>query len=214
MATPRIHTSVRQARDRAYRKLILRSAEEVFAIEGFARARMARVAEVAGVSLTTIYAQFGGKEELHRTIHEWRSAEFVSLVDEGFPVDGPVLEAVHGAIDRFVRFFCDRPGYLRLHLADGAAWALGRFESPEQRSIWEVGFGLATRFVGRGMEEGLLVPGDAARTVKIMTATYQTVLADWLDGGMKRTADELVRDLEAHFVRAFCVPGVHPERSA
>ena len=199
--------SVRQARDQAYRELILRTAEQIFAADGFHEAKMARVAAAASVSMKTVYELFSSKEALYQAVHEWRAAEFGAVVRNGFPAEGPVLKLARRAIERVVAFFCERPAYLRLQLSEGVGWALGRFGRPEHQSIWRDGFEGATQMVERGMDAGLLVAGDAERTVRVMAAIYQTLLADWLDGDGKRTPGELAEEMNAYFVRAFCVPG-------
>ena len=204
---------MRRARDQAYRELILSTAEEVFAAQGFHDAKMARVAGAAGVSMKTVYELFLSKDALYQAVHAWRSSEFGALVRAGFPTDGPVVELARGAIAQFVGFFCERPAYLRLQLSEGAGWALGRFGRPEHQSIWRDGLDAATRMVERGMEAGLLVPGDAERTVRVMSAIYQTILADWLEGGMARTPHELTDEISAYFVRVFCVPGQAAQRT-
>lgn len=199
--------SVRRARDQAYRELILATAEQVFAADGFHEARMARVAAAAGVSMKTVYELFPSKDALYQAVHEWRSAEFGALVRDGFPTDGDVLALARRAIERFVGFFCERPAYLRLQLSEGAGWSLGRFGRPEHQSTWREGLEAATNMVERGMEAGLLVRGDAGRAVRVMTAIYQTILADWLDGGMARSPADLAAEIGDYFVRAFCVVG-------
>lgn len=199
--------SVRQARDQAYRELILRTTEQVFAADGFHEAKMARVAAAASVSMKTVYELYPSKDALYQAVHEWRSEEFGELVRDGFPAEGPVLDLARGAIERFVEFFCERPDYLRLQLSEGAGWSLGRFGRPDHQSIWRDGLAGAARIVERGMDAGVLVRGDAERAVRVMTAIYQTILADWLEGGMARSPGELADEIGSYFVRAFCAPG-------
>ncbi|NVH71808.1 TetR/AcrR family transcriptional regulator [Paraburkholderia sp. JPY432] len=53
------------------RESVLDAAKSVFMREGFGAARVEEIASIAGVSKTTIYRQFGTKEELFRAI-VWR----------------------------------------------------------------------------------------------------------------------------------------------
>ncbi|WP_429347968.1 TetR/AcrR family transcriptional regulator [Paraburkholderia sp. Clong3] len=53
------------------RERLLEAAKSVFIREGFGAARVEEIASLAGVSKTTVYRQFGTKEELFRSI-VWR----------------------------------------------------------------------------------------------------------------------------------------------
>ena len=57
---------VRQARHGAYRDLILEAAQRVFAEKGYGEAKVADIAQAAGVATGTVYAIFPGKQDLYR----------------------------------------------------------------------------------------------------------------------------------------------------
>lgn len=65
------------------RERIVAAAEEVFAADGFAPAKMADIAEVAGISAGNLYRYFAGKDELfHAVVDPSFVAEFDALLDE------------------------------------------------------------------------------------------------------------------------------------
>lgn len=72
-ATGKPRTAGRPAHEDALqlRERVLDAAKSVFMREGFGAARVEEVASLAGVSKTTVYRQFGTKEELFRSI-VWR----------------------------------------------------------------------------------------------------------------------------------------------
>jgi AcrR family transcriptional regulator len=59
-----------------FRKAILDSAEKVFRNEGFADAKIAKIAQLAGLAAGTIYNYFDSKEGIFRALIDHRAEEF------------------------------------------------------------------------------------------------------------------------------------------
>jgi AcrR family transcriptional regulator len=68
--------SLRGAVAEVFRRAILDSAEKVFRSEGFADAKMAKIARQAGVAAGTLYNYFDSKESIFRALLEHRAEEF------------------------------------------------------------------------------------------------------------------------------------------
>jgi len=69
---------------------ILDAAVEVFSAKGYAGARVAEIADRAGVNKQLISYYFGGKQGLYKEIgHRWRTRE-----QEAYPTDLPLAEEV------------------------------------------------------------------------------------------------------------------------
>src|SRR5579863_3887023 len=66
----RVPRSLRQARDLTTARRIVATAEQVFAEQGLAGARMDEIARAAKVNKALLYYYFRSKEELHRFVLE------------------------------------------------------------------------------------------------------------------------------------------------
>jgi len=66
----RVPRSLRQARDLSTARRIVATAEDIFAEQGLAGARMDEIARVAKVNKALLYYYFRSKEELHRFVLE------------------------------------------------------------------------------------------------------------------------------------------------
>src|ERR1700682_6810960 len=64
----RVPRSLRQARDLSTARRIVATAEDIFAEQGLAGARMDEIARAAKVNKALLYYYFRSKEELHRFV--------------------------------------------------------------------------------------------------------------------------------------------------
>lgn len=208
-AGSRPKSRLRQAREAAYAAVILEAAEEVFGREGYEGAKVQEVAREAGISLNTLYDVFPGKVELWRALHEQHlSRLFESALSTLRSADPDnVLDQLLTGIGGYVRYLVSHPKYLRLHLSDGSAWALGTgMRSEEQIEAWARGKRLVAELVARGIEQGVLVDEDPELVVQIMLALHQVRLAHWLHSGCGTPQEEVVRQIQEHTIRALHAP--------
>jgi AcrR family transcriptional regulator len=68
--------SLRGAVAEVFRRAILESAEKVFRTEGFADAKIAKIAQMAGLAAGTLYNYFDSKESIFRALIDHRAEEF------------------------------------------------------------------------------------------------------------------------------------------
>ena len=106
--------SLRHARDLTTARRIVATAEEIFAEEGLAGARMDEIARAARVNKALLYYYFTSKEELYRFVLETllsQLRERVGVPGAGALSPGKRLAAV---IDNFFDFVQRHPNYPRL----------------------------------------------------------------------------------------------------
>ena len=109
----------------------------------------------------------------------------------GIPFDKTAMVAAH-------------PSYLRMHLRDGYSWASPMHLSlGAQAAGWEQGIALLGELFGRAMEEGSLRPARPELVAKLVVASHQVFLADWVDGGMKDDPATIVGAILTHFEQSF-----------
>src|SRR3954447_19102391 len=95
-------TAAREAREAAYRTLILAAAERVFATKGFDGAKIKDIADEAGLALGTVYAIFASKRDVFIGVHAQRAGALVQ--DVLAAMDG--VEAPFEALARAQRVAC------------------------------------------------------------------------------------------------------------
>ncbi len=96
------------------RRLILDSAEHLFADRGYEATTVAEIAAAAGVSRGTPGYFFGSKEELYRAVLSRAFSETVDLIRSLGYGAGAFAEVTSEAIGRYLDFLASRPTFVRL----------------------------------------------------------------------------------------------------
>jgi AcrR family transcriptional regulator len=110
----RVPRSLRQARDLSTARRIVATAEDIFAEQGLAGARMDEIARAAKVNKALLYYYFRSKEELYRFVLEAllsQLSERVGRTDAERPSASKRLGVI---VDHFFDFVLAHPNYPRL----------------------------------------------------------------------------------------------------
>jgi AcrR family transcriptional regulator len=197
---------VKRAKLDMYRRLILEAAEQVFAVHGYDVAKMQDIAQGAGIALGTLYTVFPGKTEIYEAIQALRGREILESIYPALQGYDGVVDACKRGIDAYVRALVARPAFLRMHLREGLSWTdPSSLRSGAEVATWERGMALAVRLLQAGIEGGFLhAESRPELLLKMLVATHQVQLQDWLDHGAKaQEIDALIERMQHHFVRAF-----------
>lgn len=196
----------KRAKAEMYRRLILEAAEGIFASAGFEDAKIQDIAQAAGLSQGTLYTVFPGKTEVYEAIQEQRGREILECVFRALQGYDGVLDAAKRGIEAYVRALIERPAYLKMHLREGLSWTeRASMRSDEQLATWERGISLAVDLLRKGIEREFF-HGDNSPEIllKMMIASHQVQLKDWLDRGADPAEiDSLLARMQSHFLRAF-----------
>jgi hypothetical protein len=141
-----------------------------------------------------------------RAVHEVRNGEILGCAAEAAQSAQGPLPALLAAVRAYVEFFVGHPEYLRIHLRGGHAWGLAGAgsRSPSQAHAWDEGIDLYAGIFERGIAAGIFHPGTPRLLARMMLATQQVQLADWVERGMCDEAAGLVADVHAWLRRSFC----------
>jgi|GEM_PF-1478400 len=199
----RLKAKLRSAREELYRERILQAAERVFAEGPFEASGIREIAERAGLSVGSVYGIFEGKEALFRAVHERRSAELFERMAEVIDTGAEPRALIEQGIEETLRFFCERPSYLCMHLQDRTAWALEGQGTDIQSESWQRGRELMRVAFATGMREGTFYEGDPESNARMMMAMHQVKLAEWLASEPRPASEDVARDLKLLFQRAF-----------
>ena len=197
-------STVRAARAELYRAAILTAAERVFAEQGYEASRMQTVAAEAGVALGTLYKVFAGKQDVLDAIHRQRGEELIhAAISTADLASGGPLEAILSGTTSYIRYMAANLDYLKIHLAGGHSWALGRgYISPEQVRQFDTGLQVIAMFFTRAMDAGVMVKEDPVLSARLMIAAHQVMLSDYIDHG-DGDVDALIARVRAYMLRAF-----------
>ena len=197
-----------EARQAAYRGLILEAAERVFATKGFDGAKIKDVADAAGLALGTVYVLFPGKRDVFAAVHAQRGEALVAqVVAAGQGAPSPLA-----AVCRMQRAACDfyaaHPSYLRMHLYSGTAWAAPRLDVEEERRVYRQGMGLLAGFFEQARARGELIDDEPPEScARMCVAIVQVLLSEWEAESFATPAAEVAARFERHVMRARGVRG-------
>jgi AcrR family transcriptional regulator len=198
-----------EARTRMYRDLVFRAAEKVFAAKGFRDSRMEDIAAEAGISLRTLYATYRGKKELYRQIEETRIGQlFASVVIDTGLAPLPRLLAV---VRCYLTFLTSHPAYLRMHLRQGQSWAVQLSDGPQNlEGRIELGVPELEKIFREGMQDGTFFDGDPEVAARLMLASQQILLADWVRRGASGHPEAILETVITQIERSFVAPRKEP----
>ncbi len=204
-----------EARRELYRQLILEGAERAFAERGYDDTKMEHIAGESGLSMGTVYSVFPGKAMIFAAVHEAADDELLRRGLECFDERDSALDRLLAGVRATVGYFIEHPDFLRMELNEGLAWSAETEARGGKRShARRQGLELMKRSVTNCVEAGTFVDADPELIARMMIAMYQVQLAYWLEGGMKRPADEVVNEVTEQVKRSFCVPGALGESGA
>jgi len=206
MATRARKTTVKKARESAYRSLVLDAAERVFAKKGFEGAKIKDVADEAGLALGTVYTIFPSKHDIFIAVHEHRGGALLSAVlEELVGLDAPTEALARGLVVT-CRFYATHPDYLRMHLGSGTSWAAPRLEVKEEQRVYHAGRMPLVALFERAAARGDRLRERPETSTSLLLASIQVYLAEWVDEGLLTPADDVAARITGFVRRALVEP--------
>lgn len=207
MAARKPKANAREAKQDLYRQLILSAAEFVFAEKGYDQAKMEEIARESGLSPGTVYTVFKGKADVFQALHKAGDNELLERgIEFAQGLEDP-LELLLAGVRGYLGYFLTHPDFLRMHLREGFTWGTEQSgaESSSRTDAWKTGIKILAGSIERCIEAEIFHPGDPEVLARMMIAMHQVQLAHWVEGGMKRSPEDVIDDVERHLRRAFCI---------
>jgi len=147
---------IRQRDAEVAREAILEAAEEVFAREGFAGARIETIGTEAGYNKSLIFHYFGGKEGLYQAI----MVRLKKRMMDGYlePLTAFAQCSDEMSVNRYLAFLSQNPRNLRImawEAAEGWHTFLGNMKEMEEHRARMICLG---NFLQRAQEAGIINP--------------------------------------------------------
>jgi TetR/AcrR family fatty acid metabolism transcriptional regulator len=176
------------------RERILAAATEVFARRGFHGARVADIAEAAGIAYGLVYHHFRNKEEILAAIYSERWAMYVRYLDELGATPSPFAERLDKLVHFWVETFRNDPQLITVMINEISR----SYEFLESHD-------LATVLVAFDAIEKLLIDARSAREVRgdldprlvtyAIVGIAEMVLTGYVIGTLARqTREQFARD--------------------
>ena len=195
------------ARQAAYRELVLSAAERAFARGGYEATRIQAVADEAGVSVGTIYSVFGSKSELYSAVLTHRLPALLDAARAGAAKATSTIESLVGGLDAYILYLLEHADYLGIHLLEHS-WGIGPTRATaEQLVAYREGLDLHAKILQAAMDEGVVIRENPYRLARCIMAIHQVHLWDWVEQGMKEAPEQVAIRLRRLFVQMFCVEG-------
>lgn len=173
------------------RETILRAATEVFLEQGYSEARLADIAQRAGVVISTLYLYFSSKEEMVHAITELSRPQLLEQIR-------PVLEHLCEEKDivQFVEIICtyldQHSDELRIFLLDSG---LSSVRQKSQQQLQGTLLRRGEQIIRRLIDENVLYPYEPSLVIKMLFG-----FSNWMIEHYTRLEDE-----EKAPFKAFCV---------
>jgi AcrR family transcriptional regulator len=186
------------------RQSLYNAAERVFARRGYEGTHVQQIADEAGLGIATLYAMVGAKSKLYAEVHRARGRALLEAAINATVGAESAWDALRCGVRAYAEHLTARPDYLRLHLQESQPWALTpRFTSDEQGRLWREGLELSVEVFRAAIAEGSCIPENPLLLARLMIATHQVYLGEWVEGGMKEPRDLLIARMLDHLERTF-----------
>jgi AcrR family transcriptional regulator len=186
-------------KEKVSKEAILEAAEKVFSEYGFHEAKIYRIADLAGVSVGTIYRFFKSKEELYAEVLRKKLSELQKRVEKNIK-HKPPEKALKAYISTVIDFFEEERDFFTIFMREVGTLSIID-EARFNLSDWYEGYvKKLAKVIERGINRGIFKEVDpVAMVVAISGALKNTVYAQ-SKGFVKLPAEELKELLYETFI--------------
>jgi TetR/AcrR family transcriptional regulator, fatty acid metabolism regulator protein len=189
----------RTRRSARTRERILAAATEVFARRGFHGARVADIAEVAGIAYGLVYHHFRNKDEILAAIFAERWSRYLQYIDEISQAQETFQEQLTHLVHFWVETWRQEP-HLMTVIINEISRSYEFIDSHDVGSVL-VAFDAVERLIGRAQERGEVRAGiDAKLVTYAILGMAEMILTGYVMGTLRRESREAYAADEAQLV--------------
>ncbi|MGY1948581.1 TetR/AcrR family transcriptional regulator [Nocardia asiatica] len=181
MSSPQSTEATRQDRRKARTRAgILTAAEQLFLAHGYQAATLEQVADVADVSVRSIYSHFGDKAGLYSALVGKALELDAQYCDEGWRSGTDPFSRLIGLSEGYLRFYRDHPGLFRIFRFPPAdATGAAGLEAGAQRVAERIKSEIArmSGALAEAIETGVFRPVPVEATATFLWAAWDGVIA-------------------------------------
>lgn len=173
---------------------ILKAAEEVFSEKGYYNTKVYQIAEVAGVSVGTIYRFYDSKEELYAEVIKTKLKELERRVSRAIRGREPE-EAVRAYIETVVDFFDEEKRFFELFMREVGSLVIPNEERLNLSEWYDKYTAKLSRVIEKGIEKGVFKPLHPRATILIISGALKNLLYASVKGFIELEPDEIKKTL-------------------
>ena len=186
-------------KEKVSKEVILEAAEKVFSEYGFHEAKIYRIADLAGVSVGTIYRFFKSKEELYAEVLRKKLSELQKRVERKVRHKSPE-KALKAYISTVIDFFEEEKDFFTIFMREVGTLSIID-EARFNLSDWYEGYiRKLAKIIERGISRGIFKEVDPVATVIAISGALKNTVYAQSKGLIKLPADEIKELLYQTFV--------------
>ena len=179
-------------KEKTMREVILKAAEKVFSKYGFYKAKMYKIAELAGISVGTMYRFFKSKEELYSEVLKSKLANLEAQVKNNIKRKEPE-EALMAYISTVVDFFEREKDFLKIFIRDFGGFPVSELEEERFKlSQWYQNYiEELSKIVKTGIEKGIFKEYEPLEVILIISGAMKNLIYAKTKGMIKTSPDKI-----------------------
>jgi AcrR family transcriptional regulator len=186
-------------KEKVSKEVILEAAEKIFSEYGFHEAKIYRIADLAGVSVGTIYRFFKSKEELYSEVIKKKLSELKRRVEKNVKNKSPE-GALKAYISTVVDFFEEEKNFFTIFMREVGSLSIideERFNLAE----WYQNYikGLA-KIVERGIKRKIFKSLDPLAVILMISGAMKNTVYAQTKGFLKASPEEVKKTLYEIFL--------------
>ncbi len=177
-------------KERISKEAILEAAEVVFSEKGFHEAKVYKIAEIANVSVGSIYRFFDSKEELYAGVLKRKLEKLERKVKKAIRGKKPE-EALRAYIKTAIEFFDEEEKFFSLFVKEVSTVAEADREKFDISDWYEKYVNSLSKVVKRGIKRGEFKEVDPKATILTISGAIRNLICAKLRGTVKLSSEEI-----------------------
>ena len=187
-------------KEKVSKEVILEAAEKVFSEYGFHEAKIYKIAELAGVSVGTIYRFFKSKEELYSEVLKKKLGELQRRVERNIRNKSPE-GALKAYISTVVDFFEEEKEFFTIFMREVGSLSIIDEERFNLSQWYQSYVKKLSKVVERGVKRGAFENLDPLAVILAVSGAMKNLIYAQTKGILKSSPEEIKETLYHIFLR-------------